>query len=148
MPVSEFVLPDKAKKPHYHGHRERLRERFQKDGPKSLPDYGLLELILFGALRRGDIKPLAKRLIEQFDTLAGVLSVDVDALQTAGLGETTIDYTPVYPREVLKRTLELGATVLILVHNHPSGNATPSRAEIEMTQQINAVAKPLGNRSA
>ncbi len=90
MPVSEFVLPDKAKKLHYHGHSQRLQERFQKGYPESLPDYGLLELILFGALRQGDFKPLAKRLIEQFDTLAGVLSADVDALQAADLGETTI----------------------------------------------------------
>ena len=212
MPVAEFVLADKAKKPHYHGHRQRLRERFLRGGPESLPEYELLELILFGALRQGDVKPLAKRLIEQFGSLAGVLTADVDALQGAGLGETTIatlkasqaaalhlsraqligqpivsswqalldycraamghdkteafrimfldrknsliadevqqrgtiDHTPVYPREVVKRALELGATALILVHNHPSGDATPSRADIEMTKQINAAAAPLG----
>ena len=77
-------MAGKADKPHYHGHRQRLRERFLKGGPDSLPDYELLELILFGALRQGDVKPLAKRLIEQFDGLAGVLSAEVEALQGAG----------------------------------------------------------------
>ena len=110
MPVSEIVLPDKTKKSHYHGHRERLRGRFQKGGPKSLPDYGLLELILFGALRRGDVKPLAKRLIEQFDTLAGVLSADVDTLQAAGSGETTI--------ATLKATQTAAKPLGIVLHDH------------------------------
>ena len=167
---------------------------------------------MFGAIRQGDVKPLAKRLIAQFDGLAGVLSAQVEALQGAGLGESTIatlktsqaaalhlsrarimeqpivsswqalldycraamghekteafriifldrknrlitdevqqrgtiDHTPVYPREVVKRALELGATALILVHNHPSGDATPSKADIEMTKQIAAAAEPLG----
>jgi DNA repair protein RadC len=56
----------------------------------------------------------------------------------------TIDHTPVYPREVVKRALELSATALILVHNHPSGDPTPSRADIEMTKLIAEAAKPLG----
>jgi len=56
----------------------------------------------------------------------------------------TVDHTPVYPREVVKRALELSATALILVHNHPSGDPTPSRADIQMTQAIIDVAKPLG----
>ncbi len=56
----------------------------------------------------------------------------------------TVDHTPVYPREVVKRALELSATALILVHNHPSGDPTPSRADIQMTQSIVDVAKPLG----
>ena len=171
-----------------------------------------MELILFGAIRQGDVKPLAKRLIEQFTSLAGVLSAEAETLQAAGLGETTvatlktaqaaalhlarvqlmqqpivsswqalldyfraamghdkteafrilfldrknrlitdevqqrgtIDHTPVYPREVVKRALELGATAIILVHNHPSGDATPSRADIEMTKKISAAADPLG----
>ncbi len=205
-------MADKASKPHYHGHRQRLRARFLKGSPDSLPEYELLELILFGAIRQGDVKPLAKRLIAQFDGLAGVLSAQVEALQGAGLGESTIatlktsqaaalhlsrarimeqpivsswqalldycraamghekteafriifldrknrlitdevqqrgtiDHTPVYPREVVKRALELGATALILVHNHPSGDATPSKADIEMTKQIAAAAEPLG----
>jgi DNA repair protein RadC len=205
-------LADKDKKPHYHGHRQRLRERFLKGGPDSLPGYELLELILFGALRQGDVKPLAKRLIDQFGSLAAVFSAEISALENAGLGETTIatlkatqaaalhlsraqlleepilsswqalldycraamghdrteafrilfldrrnrlikdevqqrgtvDHTPVYPREVVKRALELGATALILVHNHPSGDATPSQADIEMTKKIAAAADPLG----
>jgi DNA repair protein RadC len=56
----------------------------------------------------------------------------------------TVDHTPVYPREVVKRALELSATALILVHNHPSGDPTPSRADIQMTQSIVEIAKPLG----
>ena len=83
-------MADKADKPHYHGHRQRLRQRFLKGGPDGLPEYELLDLILFGAIRQGDVKPLAKRLIEQFDGLAGVLSAEVEALQGAGLGESTI----------------------------------------------------------
>ena len=63
-----------------------------------------------------------------------------DELQQVG----TVDHTPVYPREVVKRALELSATALILVHNHPSGDPTPSRADIQMTQAIVDVAKPLG----
>jgi DNA repair protein RadC len=64
----------------------------------------------------------------------------VDELQQTG----TVDHTPVYPREVVKRALELSATALILVHNHPSGDPTPSRADIQMTQSIVEIAKPLG----
>jgi len=63
-----------------------------------------------------------------------------DELQQTG----TVDHTPVYPREVVKRALELSATALILVHNHPSGDPTPSRADIQMTQAIVEMAKPLG----
>jgi DNA repair protein RadC len=64
----------------------------------------------------------------------------VDELQQTG----TVDHTPVYPREVVKRALELSATAIILVHNHPSGDPTPSRADIQMTQSIVEIAKPLG----
>ena len=63
-----------------------------------------------------------------------------DEVQQVG----TVDHTPVYPREVVKRALELSATALILVHNHPSGDPTPSQADIEMTRAIVNVAKPLG----
>ena len=63
-----------------------------------------------------------------------------DELQQVG----TIDFTPVYPREVVKRALELSATAIILVHNHPSGDPTPSSADIQMTQQLSDIAKPLG----
>jgi DNA repair protein RadC len=205
------VAGGKKAKPHYHGHRQRLRARFLKGGADGLPDYELLELILFGAIRQGDVKPLAKRLIAEFDGLANVLSAEPEALAAAGLGESTIatiktaqaaalrlsqaqvmsgpvvsswtalldycrssmghsrteefrilfldrkkrliadevqqrgtvDHTPVYPREVIKRALELSATALILVHNHPSGDPTPSRADIDMTKQVMAAAEPL-----
>ena len=63
-----------------------------------------------------------------------------DEVQQTG----TVDHTPVYPREVVKRALELAATAVILVHNHPSGDPTPSRADVQMTQAIVEVAKPLG----
>jgi len=58
--------------------------------------------------------------------------------------EGTVDHTPVYPRELVKRALELSATAVILVHNHPSGDPTPSTADIEMTRQIIDIAAPLG----
>jgi len=66
--------------------------------------------------------------------------VITDEVQQTG----TVDHTPVYPREVVKRALELSATALILVHNHPSGDPTPSQADIQMTQSIVGIAKPLG----
>jgi DNA repair protein RadC len=199
--------------PHYYGHRERLRERFREAGADALSDYELLEAVLFRALPRRDVKPLAKALIATFGSFAEVISAPVARLsEVKGLGEATItelklvqaaasrllrgevkkrpvlsswsavldycrtaqafadreqfrvlfldkrnqliadelqqigtvDHTPVYPREVVKRALELSATALILVHNHPSGDPTPSRADIQMTQQIVAVAQPLG----
>jgi len=63
-----------------------------------------------------------------------------DEVQQTG----TVDHTPVYPREIVKRALELSATALILVHNHPSGDPQPSRADIEMTKTVVDVARPLG----
>ena len=63
-----------------------------------------------------------------------------DEVQQVG----TVDHTPVYPREVVKRALELSATAIVLAHNHPSGDPTPSRADIEMTKTIVAIADPLG----
>ena len=66
--------------------------------------------------------------------------VIVDEVQQTG----TVDHTPVYPREVVKRALEHSATAIILVHNHPSGDPAPSRADIQMTQSIIEIAKPLG----
>ncbi|MGD0419608.1 MAG: DNA repair protein RadC [Xanthobacteraceae bacterium] len=199
--------------PHYYGHRERPRERFREAGAEALSDYELLEAVLFRALPRRDVKPLAKTLIATFGSFAEVISAPVSRLaEVKGLGDATItelklvqaaasrlirgevkkrlvlsswpavldycrsaqafadrkqfrvifldkrnqliadelqqvgtvDHTPVYPREVVKRALELSATAIILVHNHPSGDPTPSRADIQMTQQIIAVAKPLG----
>ena len=199
--------------PHYHGHRQRLRDRFRQAGAEALSDYELLELLLFRALPRRDVKPLAKSLLEKFGTFAEVVSAPEARLrEVKGLGEAgitefkivqaaasrflrdnvkkrpvlsswssvldycrtaqafadreqfrvlfldkrnqliadevqqtgTIDHTPVYPREVVKRALELSATAIILVHNHPSGDPTPSHADIQMTKQIMEVAGSLG----
>jgi len=199
-------------RPHYHGHRARVRERVLTAGIDSLADYELLELLLFYAIERIDTKPLAKRLIERFGTLGDVFAAeaaqlrefDIDqrtlvlfrAVREAGrrLAERkvkdmpvltnwqqlidychaalahekteqfrilfldrknvliadevqqrgTIDHTPVYPREVIKRALELGAAALILVHNHPSGDPKPSREDIEMTREVQRAAEALG----
>jgi DNA repair protein RadC len=199
--------------PHYLGHRERLRERFLDGGPDAVTEYELLELVLFRAIPRRDVKPLAKALIAKFGSFGEVVSAsrqrlrEVDGLGDAAIAEIkivqaaagrlargqakkrtvlsswsavldycrttmafadkeqfsiifldkrnqiiadetqqtgTVDHTPVYPREVVKRALELSATALILVHNHPSGDPTPSRADIQMTQSIIEIAKPLG----
>jgi len=204
---------DAPAKPHFAGHRQRLKERFLKSGGDQLPDYELLELLLFQALPRRDVKPLAKDLLARFGSFAGVVSAEpalirgvpgageavVVALKTVAaaaermardevaqapvLGnwdklvrycrtamsrETTehfrvlflnrknvlisdevqwrgtIDHTPLYPREVVKRALELGAAALIMVHNHPSGDPTPSQADIDMTQQVADAAKSMG----
>ncbi len=200
-----------AEEPHYHGHRDRLRERFLTGGADALPDYELLELTLFMAIPRRDVKPLAKELIAQFGNLAGVLNAPISELEKInGLSDNTItalkviqasafrmlkqdvikkpilnswarlmdycaatmahekkehfrilflnkkneliadeiqqsgtvDHTPVYPREIMKRALELSATAIILCHNHPSGDPTPSRMDIEMTQAIIAAGEP------
>lgn len=200
-------------KPHYHGHRERLRARFVEGGKDALADYEVLELLLFRSIPRRDTKQLAKDLIARFGSLADVLSapherlcevpgiksataVDLSLVRAAAdalaLGRVagkevlsswtqvleycrttmafgsieqfrilfldkknhllrdevqqsgTIDHTPVYPREVVKRALELEASALILVHNHPSGDPTPSRADIAMTNAIARAAEPLG----
>ncbi len=200
-------------KPHYLGHRDRLRERFSAAGPDALPDYELLELLLFRLIPRSDTKPVAKALLSRFGTLAEVLGAPVGLLQEVkGIGPAvaldlkvvaataqrmargevrgrevlsswqqlldycrsamafeereqfrilfldkknaliadevqqvgTVDHTPVYPREVIKRALELSATALILVHNHPSGDPTPSQADIQMTKAIVDIAAPLG----
>ena len=199
--------------PHYLGHRERLRERFLDAGPDAVTEYELLELVLFRAIPRRDVEPLAKALIARFGSFAEVVSAprqrlaEIEGLGGAAIAEIkivqaaagrlargevkkrtvlsswsavldycrtamafadkeqfrvlfldkrnqviadelqqtgTVDHTPVYPREVVKRALELSATALILVHNHPSGDSTPSRADIQMTQSIVEIAKPLG----
>src|SRR6188472_3415783 len=214
MPAKTTNSPDQSTDtPHYHGHRERLRERFHAAGPDALTDYELLEMALFPALPRRDTKPLAKALLKKFGSFAEVVHAPVARLrEVEGIGEAsinqikllaasasrvakgeikrsialsswndvigycrssmafadkeqfrllfldkrnqliadeiqqtgTVDHTPVYPREVIKRALELSATALILVHNHPSGDPTPSHADIEMTRTIVEVAKPLG----
>ena len=208
--VSETVERADA---HYHGHRDRLRERYRESGDTALADYEILELLLFRLIPRRDTKPIAKALIARFGSLAGVFGAQPALLQEVkGVGESvalelkliasvaqrmlkseirgrqvlsswssvidychtamayesteqfrilfldkrnaliadevqgrgTVDHTPVYPREVVKRALELSATAIILVHNHPSGDPTPSRADIDMTKMIVDTAKPLG----
>jgi DNA repair protein RadC len=202
--------PLKEDKPHYIGHRDRLRQRF-RENPGSLADYELLELVLFLAIPQRDVKPLAKTLIAKFGNLSGVINApeteltkidgikdntalalkSIAALSHRALksellkkpvlnswdrlmdyctatmahearehfrilflnkknemiadeiqGSGTVDHTPAYPREIVKRALELGATALILVHNHPSGDPKPSNADIEMTRQILRAAEP------
>lgn len=209
----QSFLEAPAAAPTHAGHRQRLRERFRKGGADALPDYELLELILFQALPRRDTKAIAKRLIARFGSFAEVVNApetrlkeiedvgeavitELKVIRAAALRLTraqilqrpalsswnevldylraaqayehreqfrvlfldkknrlvadeiqqqgTVDHTPVYVREVVKRALELSATALILVHNHPSGDPTPSRADIDMTKQIVTAAKPLG----
>ncbi len=199
--------------PHYHGHRERLRSRFREAGTEALSDYELLELLLFRAQPRRDVKPLAKALLDKFGSFAEVIAAPENRLaEVKGLGQAgitefkivqaaanrmlrgavtrrpalsswqavldycrsaqafadreqfrilfldkrnqliadevqqtgTVDHTPVYPREVVKRALELSATAIILVHNHPGGDPTPSHADIEMTKRIIEIARGLG----
>jgi DNA repair protein RadC len=212
--LSDASAPIAAETPHYLGHRNRLRERFREGGEDALPDYELLELVLFAAFRQGDVKPLAKRMLEAFNNdLAELFAADRDRLkEIEGVGDAvvdqlkitraaanrllrekakkadvtlsswralvdycmaqmsretteqfrilvldrknkllrdevqgrgTVDHTPVYPREVVKRALELGASSIILVHNHPSGDPTPSGSDVEMTKDIVSAAKTL-----
>ncbi|KAB2920073.1 MAG: JAB domain-containing protein [Hyphomicrobiaceae bacterium] len=199
--------------PLHAGHRQRLKERFLACGQDGLPDYELLELVLFSAIPRRDTKPVAKRLLARFGSFAevvnalparlkevegvgdaavlqlkllragalrliqgGIMRQPVLATWTAVLDycrvamgyeaseqfrilfldkknrliadeiqqKGTVDHTPVYVREVVKRALEHSASAIILVHNHPSGDPTPSRADIDMTNQIVTAARPLG----
>jgi DNA repair protein RadC len=196
---------------HYHGHRARLRQRLLQAGSEAVADYELVELALFRAIPRRDVKPLAKALIARFGSFAeaaaeparlaeiegmsegaiaefkiveagakrfakgamrkrlpvGSFSAVVDYCRTAmafdareefrvlfldrknGLiadesqGVGAVGQTAV-PREVVRRALELSATAVILVHNHPSGDPTPSSQDVKMTLDIIAVAQPLG----
>jgi len=184
-----------------------------KAGPEALPDYEMLELLLFQAIPRRDTKPLAKRLLKHFGSFNEVISAEAGALrEVEGVAEAvvvtlktvqaaalrlsreeimdrpvlanwdklvaycrasmgfekterfrilflnrqnvliadevqqtgTVDHTPVYPREVIKRALELGATALIMVHNHPSGDSKPSKADIDMTNEVKDAGAKLG----
>jgi DNA repair protein RadC len=199
--------------PHFHNHRCRLRERFLSAGHGSLADYEMLELVMFRAISRRDVKPLAKQLLARFGDFNGVISAPPARLRDmTGVGEAvicelkvveaaahrlararvinrpalsswaalmeyckmtmahreteqfrilfldrknvliadeeqgrgTVDHVPVYPREVVKRALELNASAIILVHNHPSGDPTPSAADIDMTGQIELAARAVG----
>ena len=194
-----------AAPPQHLGHRERLRDRFMTGGANAVPDYELLEMVLFRAVTRGDTKPLAKTLIARFGSFAEVISAPANLLmEVKGVGpavvtelkliraaalrlakgevvnrpvlgtwqsildycraamafedieqfrilfldkknqlitdevqqQGTVDHTPVYTCEVMKRALELAASAIILVHNHPSGDPTPSLADIDMTKKI------------
>jgi DNA repair protein RadC len=198
---------------HYHGHRDRLRTRLREAGAKSLADYELLELILFRAIPRIDVKPLAKALLARFGSFPDAIAAEpqrlaeikgmsagaivefkiieaaaqrfargavkkrlpmgswsevIDYCRTSmafenreifrvlfldkknGLiadevqGSGTVDHTPVYPREVIRRALELASTAIVLVHNHPSGDPSPSKQDVKMTLDIMAIAQPLG----
>lgn len=202
-----LINEDGSLRPHYWGHRERLRTRFLTGGHKPMPEYELLELLLFNAIERIDVKPLAKRLLDTFGDLNGVVAASqhrllkVDGATTKVFlqlriaeafaqrmgqakvlqrnvmsswddligycrtamahrdteqfrvifldrknnviadeeqAEGTVDHVPVYPREVAKRALELNASALILIHNHPSGDPTPSQEDIQMTERIKA----------
>jgi DNA repair protein RadC len=216
-PPVEAVMPQGSffedQGPLYSGHRQRLRDRFRKAGAEALPDYELLELVLFRAIPRRDTKDLAKRLLARFGSFAEVVHAPEPRLkEVGGVGEAvvtelrliraaalrfmrsevasnpilssgthvidylraaqafeqreqfrilfldkknrliadevqgigTVDHTPVYVREVVKRALELASTAIILVHNHPSGDPTPSRADIDMTRMIVEAGRPLG----
>ena len=199
--------------PHFHGHQQRLRDRFMEAGDAALADYELLELLLFRAITRRDVKPLAKALLARFGSYSEVVAARPERLrEIEGLGKSaiceiklveaaarrlargtlekrtvlssfmdvidycrtamayaereefrilfldkrnaliadevqgvgTVDHTPVYPREVVRRALELGSCAMILAHNHPSGDPTPSNADIRMTKDIIAIAQPFG----
>lgn len=207
------VIAPKSRLPSYiRDHRKRLRERFMTGGAAAVADYEMLELVLFRALPRQDVKPLARRLLDRFHDFNGVLSAPVALLrQMHGVGDAvitelkvveaaahrlaqtkvmrrevisswdalvdycrtsmahketeqfrvlfldrkntviadeaqatgTVDHVPVYPREIVKRALELQASALILVHNHPSGDPTPSAEDREMTLKIAEAARAL-----
>jgi len=213
--ADEIVVPaHSGKQPSYiRDHRMRLRTRFMRGGADAMPDYELLELVLFRAIPRQDVKPLARLLLDTFGDFNRVLAAPVARLtELKGVGDAvvqelkiveaathrmmrsrvikrpvisgweavldychttmshreteqfrvlyldrknvliadekqaqgTVDHVPVYPREVVKRALELNASALILVHNHPSGDPTPSESDITMTRQIEDAAQALG----
>jgi DNA repair protein RadC len=194
------------------GHRNRMREKVLTRGTDALADYELLEMLLFLAFKKGDTKPLAKRLLNHYGSFAKVLSAsERELFATTGLGphaisaikiveasavrlaraevmdrpvlrdwdllmgylntvmarqpiehfrvlfldnrncliadeaqaRGTVNHVPVYPREVVKRALDLQASAMILVHNHPSGDPSPSQGDIDMTREVNAAAKAL-----
>lgn len=206
-------LPDGKLPSYIADHRKRLRARFMQGGAVAVPDYEMLELILFRSIPRRDVKPLARELLEKFGDFNRVLAAPPERLaEVKGVGEAvitdlkvveaaahrmarakvlqkhvisswdaildychttmahreteqfrvlyldrknvliadeeqakgTVDHVPVYPREVAKRALELNASALILVHNHPSGDPTPSQADIDMTRQIQQACTALG----
>jgi len=214
MDEAPGTLPTGGRQPSYIAdHRQRLRARFMAGGATAMPEYELLELILFRAIPRRDVKPLAHALMARFGDFNRVITAPEARLRdVSGVGDAvitelkiieaaahrmarskimqtqvlsswdalldychttmahreteqfrvlyldrknvligdeeqakgTVDHVPVYPREVAKRALELNASALILVHNHPSGDPTPSQSDIEMTQRIQAACDALG----
>jgi DNA repair protein RadC len=199
-------------KAHLEGHRDRLRARFLKTGEEGLADHEVLELLLFGVIKRQDTKELARALLARFRSLTGVVGAPLpDLMQVKGVGEAvavhlksvhallvrtsreevvaqpvlsswssvlnylkmrlegatreefwvlfmdkkhrliadekmgagTVDQAPVYPREIARRALELSASYVILSHNHPSGDPSPSGSDVAMTRDVMAALKPL-----
>jgi DNA repair protein RadC len=109
-------------------HTAELRERELLDSWSKVMDY------LQARMAMSEVEQFRVLFLDKKNGLIA------DELQQTG----TVDHTPVYPREVVRRALEHGATAIILVHNHPSGDPTPSRADIQMTRQLVDIAKPLG----
>lgn len=209
----EAVVPDGPQPSYIRDHRKRLRARFLDGGAQAMPDYELLELVLFRAIPRQDVKPLARALLDRFGDFNAVISAPADQLaQVSGVGDAvlcelkiveaaahrlarsrvmqrhvisswdavlaychttmahrdveqfriffldrknvliadeeqasgTVDHVPVYPREVVKRALQLNASALILIHNHPSGDPTPSDEDIAMTRKVQNACEALG----
>ncbi len=195
------------------GHRARMRARLLTAGPDALLDHELLEMVLFLAVPRRDVKPIARALLARFGSFAGAVSAPLNDLRAVkGIGDAgaaalhtiraaalrlaraevrerpllgnwdrlmdylhaqlarervehfrvlfldsrnqliadeaqskgTVNHTSVYPREVVKRALELQAAAVILVHNHPSGDPTPSREDVAMTREVAQAAQALG----
>lgn len=213
VPAADAAPPEPANRPHYWGHRQRLRERALNGGLAGLPDYELLELLLFGSVARRDVKPLAKELLARFGSLAAVLAAPAEELARfelvdqktivnframgelahrmareelldkpllnsldkvakycrAQMGHSdveqfrvlyldqrhalihdetqqrgTVNEVAAYPREILRRALNVGAVGIVLVHNHPSGNLKPSPGDIEITREIAKAAESVG----
>lgn len=207
------VAPSSGQPSYIKDHRQRLRTRFLEGGAQAMPDYEMLELVLFRAIPRRDVKPLARALLDRFGDFNRVISAPPDQLsQVSGVGAAvlcelkiveaaahrlararvmkravisswdavldychttmahreieqfriffldrknvliadeeqargTVDHVPVYPREVVKRALQLNASALILIHNHPSGDPTPSHEDIAMTQKVQSACEALG----
>jgi DNA repair protein RadC len=206
------MAPTDSSKAHLDGHRDRLRARFMRTGEEGLDDHEVLELMLFGVIKRQDTKDLARQLLGRFGSLTGVVGAPLsDLMQVKGCGEAvavhlkavhallvrtsrdevkaqpvlsswssvlnylkvqmegatreefrvlfmdkkhrlimnekmsegTIDQAPVYPREIARRALELSASSVILSHNHPSGDPSPSASDVAMTREIINALKPL-----
>ena len=196
---------------HFHGHRERIRQRIMKGDGSHFDDYEILEVLLCAFIPRVDVRPIAKKLVDRFGTVSAALAAPPERLmEIDGIGETTaayiratnlllqraaadqvkdrpvisnwaallnyvsarikhenieqarvlyldrknklivdelagrgtVDHAPIYPREIAKRALELSASAVILVHNHPSGDPTPSRADVELTREIERALAP------